>query len=490
MHSLQGKIVLVYLALATLAVCLSLLALVELRLMATKVEASSQVAEFFDTTLEVRRFEKNLFLYSQPQDLAENRRYTAQALDLLEREPNTFVALVGEPAVAHLQGDLRRYANLMAGLTGLTRWPEDDALAVQVRALGNAIVTAGEDLARLNRQGLHEALDAYQRNLIVSIAAVVALLALAGVLLARWVTQPLKIMETRMEAVAHGSLTRLEPDVRERELASLGRAFNHVMDELERRQRNLVRSEKLASLGTLLSGVAHELNNPISNISASAQILAAEPDAAAGFRHELLVDIDQESRRAARIVRSLLDYTRERGLASQPVALSGLVEETLGFLRTQRGPEVVVRVAIPADLEVTADRPRLQQALVNLIGNALEAMGEKGELSIHAHRGEAWHPGLGCGDSFAQGTPVIDILIADTGPGIPAKVLPRVFDPFFTTKPVGQGSGLGLFIVHQIVEEHGGWIGAENLASGGTRFHIRLPDRPDHANATLYEGPP
>ena len=311
MHSLQGKIVLVYLALATLAVCLSLLALVELRLMATKVEASSQVAEFFDTTLEVRRFEKNHFLYGQPQDLAENRRYTALALDLLEREPRPFAALVGEPAVALLQGDLRRYANLMAGLAW---WPEDDALAVQVRALGNAIVTAGEDLARLNRQGLREALDAYQRNLIVSIAAVVALLALAGVLLARWVTQPLKIMETRMEAVAHGSLTRLEPDVRERELASLGRAFNHVLDELERRQRNLVRSEKLASLGTLLSGVAHELNNPISNISASAQILAAEPDAAAEFRHELLVDIDQESRRAARIVRSLLDYSRERGL--------------------------------------------------------------------------------------------------------------------------------------------------------------------------------
>lgn len=487
MHSLQGKIVLVYLALATLAVCLSLLALVELRLMAAKVEASSQVAEFFDTTLEVRRFEKNHFLYGQPEDLAENRRYTALALDLLEREPRTFAALVGEPAVALLKGDLRRYANLMAGLA---QWPEDDALAVQVRALGNASVTAGEDLARLNRQGLREALDAYQRNLIISIAAVVALLALAGVLLARWVTRPLKIMEARMEAVAHGSLTRLEPDVRERELASLGRAFNHVLDELERRQRNLVRSEKLASLGTLLSGVAHELNNPISNISASAQILAAEPDAAAEFRHELLVDIDQESRRAARIVRSLLDYTRERGLAPQPVALSGLVEETLGFLRTQRGPEVVVHVAIPADLEVAADRPRLQQALVNLIGNALEAMGEKGELSIHAHRGEAWHPGLGGGDGFAQGTPVIDILIADTGPGIPAKVLPRVFDPFFTTKPVGQGSGLGLFIVHQIVEEHGGWIGAENLASGGSRFHIRLPDRPDHADATVYDGQP
>ncbi len=193
---------------------------------------------------------------------------------------------------------------------------------------------------------------------------------------------------------------------------------------------------------------------------------------------------------AARIVRSLLDYTRDRGFRRRQVNLADLVDETLRFLKTRRGPGVTARIEIPADLKVAADRPRLQQALVNLIGNALEAMGEKGELSILARRGQARRAGLGGGDVFPPGTPVIDILIADTGPGIPAEVLPRIFDPFYTTKPVGQGSGLGLFIVHQVMEEHGGWIGAENLASGGARFHIRLPEGAAGATSTAYKSKP
>jgi signal transduction histidine kinase len=475
MDSLRAKIILVYLALASLAVCLSLLALVELRLMTAKVQASGLVAEFFDAALELRRFEKNFFLYGQPEDLGENRRYAEEALALLQRDLGVFVDLMGEPAVVTLKEELRRYADLMAQME---RHPRDEGLASRVRALGKAIVTAGEELARRERQGLSEDLAAHQRSLLISFATVIILLALAGFLLAHWVTRPLKQMETRMEALVRGSLARLDPEVRDRELVSLCGAFNLVLDELERRQRTLVRSEKLASLGTLLAGVAHELNNPLSNISSSAQILASEPDAEPEFRRELLADIDQESQRAARIVRSLLDYTRESGTGTRPVALAELVDETLGFLRNRRGPGVSVRIDIAPDLKVPANRARLQQALVNLIGNALEAMGEHGELSIGAQRGQARRTGLGGGDTFAPGTPVVDILISDTGPGIPPAVLPRIFDPFFTTKAVGKGSGLGLFIVYQIVEEHGGWIGARNRDEGGARFHIRLPDQP------------
>jgi len=498
MRSLRAKIILVYLALASLAVCLSLLALVELRLMTTKVEASGLVAEFFDATLELRRFEKNYFLYGQPEDLAENRRYAAEVLAILRHEPGLFADLIGEPAVTTLKAELDRYADLMADLDQPV---QEDAQASRVRALGKNIVTAGEELAHLMHRGLSEDLAAHQRNLLISFVTVILLLALAGFLLAHWVTRPLKRMEVRMEGLVRGSLARLEPEVRDRELVSLCSAFNLVLDELERRQRTLVRSEKLASLGNLLAGVAHELNNPLSNISSSAQILASEPDAEPEFRRELLADIDQESQRAARIVRSLLDYTRERGVGPQPVALAELVQETLGFLRNRRGAGVNVRLDIAPDLKVCADRARLQQALVNLIGNALEAMGEQGDLSISARPvqvrriglvtddavapGSAASPGaehrrraLEEGDTFAPGTPVIDIFIDDTGPGIPTNLLPRIFDPFFTTKAVGQGSGLGLFIVHQIIEEHGGWIGARNLAAGGARFHIRLPDRP------------
>lgn len=475
MRSLQGKIVLVYLALAGLAIGLSLMSLLELRLITAKVHAGSKVSEFFDTTLELRRFEKNHFLYRQATDLAENTRYTAHALTLLRRDGQVFAALIGAPAVAALEADLARYGQLMAGHGGR---PDDEDLAEAVRQLGYRIVTAGEGLAELERDKLRDALAVYQRNLFISVAAVVGLLLLAGFSLARGVTRPLQAMETRMEAVAQGSLARLDLDLRERELASLTQAFNHVLDELERRQHTLVRAEKLASLGTLLSGVAHELNNPLSNISSSAQILNEDPDIAPELRHELLADIDRETGRAARIVRSLLDYARDRDFQRRPVDLADLVDETLRFLRSHKAPGIEVRLDIPADLSVAADRARLQQALLNLIRNAFEAMGNYGELVVTARRSIA---GRDRGDlpamagSCRPGTAMVDLVIADSGPGIPAALLPRIFDPFFTTKPVGHGNGLGLFIAHEIVDEHGGCIGVDSPPEGGARCHIRLP---------------
>lgn len=476
MRSLQGKIVLVYLALATLAVGLLLLALVELQLITDKVRSGSQVAEFFDTTLEFRRFEKNHFLYGQVRDLEENARYLASARHLLQRNSALFVTLAGAGPAGRLADDLDKYAGLMAQHG---EHPGDEALADRVRVLGKRIVVAAERLATRERQSLSDALDAHRRNLLISVAVVLGLLALAGALLVRSVTRPLKVMEARMQAIAQGQLARLGDDFGERELVGLSAAFNHVLDELERRQHTLVRAEKLASLGTLLSGVAHELNNPLSNISTSAQILIEAGEVDAEFRQQLLVDIDQETRRAANIVRSLLDYARERDFQRRAVNLSELLDETLRFLKSQRPPGIEVRLEIPTDLGVAADRPRLQQAFLNLIGNAFEAMGEYGELRIEAQRHVAGSAEAATFPVFSgacrAGSTVVDLTITDSGPGIPEALLARLFDPFFTTKPVGQGSGLGLFIVHQIVEEHGGCIGVENSPEGGARFHIRLP---------------
>lgn len=474
MRSLQGKIILVYLALAALAVGLSLIALLEINLIARKTEAGSKVAEFFDATLELRRFEKNHFLYGQPQDLQENTHYARLAIDLLQRDREAFVALISPTGALNLEHDLTRYGRLMAAHA---QSPDNETLATEVRALGYRIVTAGETLAAKERQNLRDALTKHQRNLLVSVSAVAGLLLLAGLFLGRWVTRPLKEMEASMEAVAHGQLTRLSLDISERELASLTQAFNHVLDELERRQHTLVRAEKLASLGTLLSGVAHELNNPLSNISSTAQILNEDANFASEIHRELLTDIDHETRRAATIVRSLLDYARDRNFHSQPVDLAELIEETLRFLKTLKPTGVEMKLNVPAGLTVAADRPRLQQALLNLIKNALEAMGNYGELSIEVCRRKA---GLSdeatmLAGSCRPGAAVVDLTVSDTGPGIPPEALPRIFDPFFTTKPVGYGNGLGLFIVHEIIDEHGGCIGAENLPEGGARFSIRLP---------------
>ena len=270
MRSLQAKIVLVYLALAALLVGLSAVALIELDRIADKAREGSKVSELFDAALEMRRFEKNHLLYGQTRDLEDHAGYASRARELLQRDAEALDALAGRGTASGLRNDLARYTAAMAAHAST---PNDETLANEVRALGNRIVTVGERLASQERQSLNAALAAHQRNLLVWLGVVAVLLVLTGVLLARQVTRPLQAMETRMDAVASGQLTRLALDSPEREFVSLAEAFNHVLDELERRQHTLVRAEKLASLGTLLSGVAHELNNPLSNISSSAQIL-------------------------------------------------------------------------------------------------------------------------------------------------------------------------------------------------------------------------
>ena len=475
MRSLQAKIVSVYLALALLIVGLSTVALVELDRIADKAREGGKVAELFDATLEMRRFEKNHFLYNQSRDLEDHARYAARARELLKRDAAALDALAGAGTAAGLAADLDRYTEAMAAHA---RAPFDEALAQSARSLGNRVVTVGEHLSGLERQSMNAALAAHQRNLLISLAVVAALLALTGGLLARQVTRPLQAMEERMEAVASGHLTRLAPDSPDREFVSLAEAFNHVLDELERRRSTLIRAEKLASLGTLLSGVAHELNNPLSNISSSAQILKEDPDAEPGFRTQLIEDIDAETLRARRIVRALLDYAGDREFKPAAVPLAELVEETLRFLKSKRPPGVEVRVDIPPHLAVRGDRPRLQQVLLNLVINAFDAMGGAGILSVSARaatsgdRDDLLPASLG---QCRPGNPVVDLVLADTGPGIPDTLLAKVFDPFFTTKPVGQGSGLGLFITHEIVEEHGGCIGVANRPGGGAEFRLRLP---------------
>lgn len=485
MNSLRQKILFGYAVIATLATGFSLFSLIELRLLEKGIAAGEQISRLFDISLEIRRFEKNYFLYRQPADLAENRRYVDQAGELLREHAPLFDALGATARKAHLQQELGRYAGLMERYAATDG---DEALAGKIRLSGKDVVTVAEDLAREERALLRGQIDRHRVLLLVSTVVVVMMVALIGHLLARRVARPLKEMEDRMKAVASSRLTKLEMATGDREIESLTQAFNHVLRELELRQGQLVQSEKLAALGTLLSGVAHELNNPLSNIASSAQILAEEVGAgdtaasaagtATAFQRELVTQIDEETWRARRIVRSLLDYARDRDFRAEALDVAQLVEDTLRLIGSRIAAQVTVTTDVPAGLVVAGDRQRLQQLLINITGNAIDAVAAAGAVHIAARpAGPAADPAA---DRFVFGQcradrAAVEIEIRDDGPGIAAEVLPRIFDPFFTTKDVGQGMGLGLFIAFEIVEEHGGCIAVNSIVGRGTTFTVRLP---------------
>ncbi len=507
--SIRQKITLGYYAIVVIIIGITLFTFFELRFIERKIIFGEVISEFFDTTLEIRRFEKNYFLYQKESDRRENSDYVSKARELLESNIGDFTALASAEQVEALRARLASYQGIMeqyaaiAAPVGKGKREEHGArktmLEGEIRATGKDIITIAEEISKTERRNLQMQLNSSQRILIFSILLLSIAVIAIGQILSRMVVKPLKLIEKNMRVIADGRFETIEIDSRDREITSLTNAFNKMLRELELRQRHLVQSEKLASLGTLLSGVAHELNNPLSNISSSNQILMEElkearekagsgaPTLDPEFTAELLSQINDQTDRARNIVRSLLEFSRDKGFKKENLPIQALFEETIRFVKGQIPANTKISMDIPAGLSITADKQRIQQAFLNLIKNALDAVAESGGgILITAQR----HSALDKADdntgiynylkyrgkcTLEEDT--IDIQVHDTGPGIAAEALPKIFDPFFTTKDVGKGSGLGLYIVHEIIEEHDGCIAVDSEPGKGTTFLMRLPVR-------------
>lgn len=423
------------------------------------VSSGEVVTNLFDNTLEIRRFEKNYFLYRTSEDFRELGSYVNDTQELLSR-PELLV-FTDEGTVSVMSDDLEQYrALLQQDAVGA---PEAQApeLEAQIREKGKSIVDAAASISADRDRVKADALGSAKRNFIIGIVALLVAGLAGGVFFYRKAVQPLSVLEKHMRRIAAGGFSLINYQFHDSELTQLKTVFNRMLIELEERQEHLVQSEKLASMGTLVFGVAHELNNPISNISTSSQILREELDGGnIDHLRELVEQIESESDRARDIVGSILEFSRSR--EREVFELKKAIDETIRFIRAEVPAKVEIVTNIPEGLTLTGDRQKVQQLVLNLVKNAADAMPAEGKITVQA----GW---------TEEGGGRVELVVRDNGAGMEPEVLEHVFDPFFTSKKNKDGYGLGLFIVHNIVEEHAGTIDVDSYPGKGTVFTVRLP---------------
>ncbi|MGQ0643447.1 MAG: MASE1 domain-containing protein [Gemmatimonadaceae bacterium] len=247
-------------------------------------------------------------------------------------------------------------------------------------------------------------------------------------------------------------------------------------------EQQLYQSQKMESLGTLAGGIAHDFNNVLAGIMANAELLrdtvAHDQEAADSIR-----DILAAGRRARDVVRQILAFSRRQPLERRGVKLSDVILEAMTLLRASLPTTIRLRTTVRAgQVRVFADETQLHQVVMNLATNAAQAIGGiDGEIAFDAIAVEVGPNGVWSGGGTTAGRPDLPagsyarLVVKDNGSGMDRATLERIFDPFFTTKPMGQGTGLGLAVVHGIVTSHNGTIVAESEPGVGTTITIYLP---------------
>ncbi len=252
------------------------------------------------------------------------------------------------------------------------------------------------------------------------------------------------------------------------ELKQRNEELTQVNERLAGDQRELLRQQRLAVLGKLVATMAHKIGTPMTAISGHLQLLLEDPEISEDVQRRLQI-IFQQTKRLDAVIQDLLNFARTPTLTLEPVSISECIDQSLQlFLPLFQKQSIGLHTHYASSLPLAcADFLQLQEALNNLIDNAIDAMSHGGQLSISA-RSES-REGSGLQD------PGICIEVQDTGSGIPSDSLDSVFQPFFTTKDVGEGTGLGLAIASEIAHQHNGKLSVQSTRGQGTKFLLWLP---------------
>ena len=350
---------------------------------------------------------------------------------------------------------------LVAGLNGLYS-------DIQIlRKEGEEIINISKELDRAARENVEAVIHMSQ----IAILIFFPLFLVVGIgmlfFISNNVVNRLKLLIGLAEKTGKGDYFHIPVSSHKDEVGVLIREFNDMENQLSRREeeiekknKELLQSRKLAAIGTLASGVAHELNNPLNNIYISAQVLMKEAgDSCSLTARETVNDILGQTLRVKGIVADLLEFARGREPQMGEVELNEIIMGAYKLVSATVNTEMINFVVRKdsGEIKIVADHEQMERVFINLFTNAVDAMNGKGDLTVTPVKNREF----------------VKIKISDTGRGMPPDAVEKIFEPFYTTKD--KGTGLGLAIVFNIMKKHGGEINAQSEEGRGTTFTVTLP---------------
>jgi signal transduction histidine kinase len=365
--------------------------------------------------------------------------------------------------------------NYQAQVTRLYHLYEAEKESVEkMRQTAREIQSFTQNLSKEERATIAATIRMSIILLVVALVLVVAVGIIINVKLATSIATPLRTLEKITKKIAQGDFSERIEVKGQDELSSLEAAFNlmeeklknalwnleHTIEKLREKQAQLVEAEKLASIGKLAAGIAHEINNPLTSVLTFSHLML-EQCPPSDPRHENLKLMARETNRARTIVRQLLNFGREIVIKPEKININQPVSEIADSLAAQDAfKEIGLDLKLGENLpDVYADPAQIGQVVMNMLLNAIHAITPPGRIELVTRQHEN----------------SIELVVSDTGAGIPEEHIHKIFDPFFTTKDASRGTGLGLAVSYGIIKKHGGGIEVASTVGKGTTFTVRLP---------------
>ena len=458
---IEKKIIITNAINAGLIILIGLFALQNMNHVLTKLRFVEIADDLNASFLEMRLSEKNYFLYKDKTALPAIQSNIERTVGTIKGVREDIIRAIGESELAKLTGHLQSYSYVVDEAARGN--PSDTELESRLRAEGKALKEFSESITHLERKRVNDIIASSKYILIFSFWVILAFALLISHFISQKIVRSLREIEKLAKSISGGNFHRIEGFQSKDELGSVITAINSMSEELGHREEQLIQSKKLASLGILTAGVAHEITNPLNNISMIAQTYAELYDKLSGReRVEFMSKVEEETERIRKIVKNLLDFSKPKDAHPKEADINAVIQKTLALMQNMidvANVETTVNLynALP---HVYVDEHQMQQVLVNLITNAVQAMSAGGRIVISSRLG--------------KGEDSVEVGVADTGKGIPPEFLPHIFDPFFSTKGDG-GTGLGLSVSYGIIRNHKGDIRVESKVGVGTTFTIELP---------------